>query len=146
VVLAKLQDDHDRAAHATADVRDCPVCRRRYGLDDPLRAVVEVWVDGLPRSWWRSADARPDEADEWDRDGDEAKPDPRGVVVAVSAPEPCSFCGAPADRADAVGLEWSAFPEREVACSAAHAARLVATRTLGVVVRRQPLAPLAGAA
>ena len=57
------------------------------------------------------------------------------MVVAVSAPEPCSFCGAPADRADAVGLEWSAFPEREVACSAAHAARLVATRTLGVVAR-----------
>ena len=56
----------------------------------------------------------------------------------MSAPEPCSFCGAPADRADAVGLEWSAFPEREAACSAAHAARLVATR--------QPLAPLAGAA
>ena len=78
MVLAKLQDDHDRAAHATADVRDCPVCRRRYGLDDPLRAVVEVWVDGLPRSWWRTADARPDEADEWDRDGDEAKPDSEG--------------------------------------------------------------------
>lgn len=60
--------------------------------------------------------------------------------------QPCSFCGGTTDRPGAVALEFSTFPHEEVACQPDHAARLVATRTLGVLVRRSPLVPARSAA
>jgi hypothetical protein len=52
----------------------------------------------------------------------------------------CSFCGGATDRPSAVALEWSTFPQQEVACQPDHAARLVATRRHGFLVQRSPLA------
>jgi hypothetical protein len=52
----------------------------------------------------------------------------------------CSFCGGTTARLGATLLEWSTFLEVEAACRPSHELRLVATRTLGSVVRRVPLA------
>jgi hypothetical protein len=58
----------------------------------------------------------------------------------------CSFCGGTTDRPGAVVLEFSTFPQEEVACQPAHATLLVETRTLGFLARRSPLVPARSAA
>jgi hypothetical protein len=48
VILDQMQVDHEEAAHAVGDVRDCPTCLERYGLD----GLPEPWISRRPRSFW----------------------------------------------------------------------------------------------
>jgi len=47
VILDRMQTDHEEAAHAVSDVRDCGICCRRYGLDGPVE----------PLRWWEVREA-----------------------------------------------------------------------------------------
>lgn len=67
VILDRMQADHEQAGHAEGDVRDCPICLTRYGLDGPFVPRV----GGAPRSWWAGREAD----DGLDPDADRSEPD-----------------------------------------------------------------------